>query len=115
MRVITLYKTPSPGISIKSGEYYELSLDSPDGSGFVLSEFHGNWDATKEAEPRKGPPAPHGPTTSYDSLEAGELAFDKQRIFRAKEGFMHGFIPTFDAKTMQQVAAYEFVDADAEL
>jgi hypothetical protein len=40
MRFITLYKTPSPGLSIASGHFYELALyDNPD--GFVLKEYHG--------------------------------------------------------------------------
>jgi hypothetical protein len=47
MRVLTLYKTPSPGISIKSGEFYELAPNDPDGRGFTLNEFHGNWDGVK--------------------------------------------------------------------
>jgi hypothetical protein len=54
MSVLTLYKTPSPGISIKSGEYFELALDNPDGRGFILREFHGNWDGVKgKKSPRR--------------------------------------------------------------
>jgi hypothetical protein len=86
LRLVALYKTPSPGISVKSGEYYQLVLGNPVGDAFILTEYHGNWDEVE------GDPAPgytRTPVGQYPSSEAGNAAFEKQKVFRAKQGFMH--------------------------
>jgi hypothetical protein len=113
MRPITLYKTPSPGISIKSGEYYELTLDDPDGRGFILTEFHGNWDGVKGAKAPGGSSEILSPPGGYASLEEGNAAFDERKVFRAKQGFMHGLIPIHNPDMKGDI--YEFVDVGEEI
>jgi hypothetical protein len=111
MRRITLYKTPSPGTSIKSGEFYEIALDDREGD-FILKEYHGNWD---EVEGRSIPGTSFKMAGRYDSLEKANAAFDRQKVIRAKEGFMHGFVPTFNEVTLAQDGIYEFVDPSTEI
>jgi hypothetical protein len=112
MRLVTLYKTPSPGTSIKSGEYYELALDNPDGGDFILKEYHGNWD---EVQGRTIPGSTGIPIGHYPSSEEGNAAFDKQKLFRAKQGFQHSLRPIFNPQTLAQEGIYEFVDVGEEI
>ncbi len=110
MRPITLYKTPSSGISIKSGEFYELTLDSPDGGDFILKEYHGNWDGVQGATIPGSTSIPIG---HYPSLEEGNAAFDQRKLFRAKQGFIHGLIPIHNPD--MEAVTYEFVDVGEEI
>jgi hypothetical protein len=110
MRVLTLYKTPSPGTSIKSGEFYELALDDRD--GFILKEYHGHWD---EVDGKSIPGSSFKLLGRYASSEEGNAAFEKQKVFRAKEGFQHGLIPIFNPVTLAQDGIYEFVDVGTEI
>jgi hypothetical protein len=115
MSVVTLYKTPSPGISIKSGEYYSLALDNPDGRGFILKEFHGNWDGVEGDKVPGGSSEILSPPGGYPSLEEGDAAFEERKVFRAKQGFLHGIRPTFNPVTLTQDGIYEFVDVGEEI
>jgi hypothetical protein len=47
-------------------------------------------------------------------LEEGNAAFDERKVFRAKQGFVHGLIPTFNPVTMTRSGFYEFVDVGTE-
>jgi hypothetical protein len=102
-RLVTLYKTPSPGLSLKSGEYYELALGQPPSDTFVLKEYHGYWD---ELERRPAPGHTVALIGHYRSLEEGNAAFEKQKLFRAKQGFMHGLRPGYHPSE----PIYEFVE-----
>jgi hypothetical protein len=104
-RQVTLYKTRSPGLSIKSGEYYQLILRKPADGDFVLTEHHGNWDS------ETGDRAPGHTSTVVDhylSLEEGNAAFEKRKEFRAAQGYIHGQKPDYDPKK----AIEEFVEVD---
>jgi hypothetical protein len=116
MSVVTLYKTPSPGISIKSGEYYEIALlDNPKGAGFILTEFHGNWDGAKGKKAPGGSSEILSPPGGYPSLEKGTAAFDERKVFRAKQGFLHGLTPIFNPEMLTPGEIYEFVDVGEEI
>lgn len=113
MSVITLYKTPSPGISIKSGEYYEIALlDNPNGGGFILKEFHGNWDGVRGMKAPGGSSEILSPPGGFPSTEAGDAAFEERKVFRAKQGFLHGLIPIFSPEMRGEI--YVFVDVGTE-
>jgi len=94
MRLVTLYKTSSPGVSIKSGEYYQLALDNPDGRGFILKESQGNCDGVKGEKVPGGSSEILSPPDGYPSSEEGNAAFNERKIFRARQGFLHGLIPS---------------------
>jgi hypothetical protein len=115
MRVVTLYKTPSPGISIKSGEFYELALGNEEGRGLTLREFHGNWDGVKGRSVPGASGEVISPPGGYASLEEGNAAFDERKVFRARQGFLHGLVPTFNPTTKTQGGFYEFVDPGTEI
>ncbi len=90
--VITLYKTPSPGTSLKAGEYWEIALTPTSDGRFVLREFHENWDETAENHRRDSPPVPAEEPRYFDSIEEGETAWEAQKRVRARQGFMHGWV-----------------------
>ena len=113
MSVLTLYKTPSPGTSIKSGEYYEIALLSdPNGSGLILKEFHGHWDAVRGEKAPGGSSEILSPPGGYPSLEEGEAAFEERKMFRARQGFLHGLIPIFSPERQGEI--YVFVEVGEE-
>jgi hypothetical protein len=89
-RQVTLYKTRSPGLSIKSGEYYQLILRKPADGDFVLTEHHGNWDS------ETGDRAPGHTSTVVD------------HYLSLEEGYIHGQKPDYDPKK----AIEEFVEVD---
>jgi hypothetical protein len=108
--VITLYKTPSPGTSPKAGEYWEIALIATADGRFQLSEYHGNWDETAEPHRRVSPPVPTGETRYFDSVAGGEKAWEAQKRLRARQGFMHGWVPSFDpTHDMRPNPVYELV------
>jgi hypothetical protein len=113
MRVLTLYKNPSPGLSIKSGEYYELALwDDPADGGFAVKEFHGNWDGlAQDIVPGSSSVVILSPEGGYPSIEEAEAAFDKQKMIRARQGFLHGLRPGYHPSE----PIYEFVDVDEKI
>jgi hypothetical protein len=116
MRLVTLYKTPSPGTSIKSGEYYEIAFDdNPNGRGFILKEFHGHWDAVKGEKAPGGSSEILSPPGGYPSSEEGDAAFDERKMFRAKQGFLHGLIPIFNPEMLTPGEIYVFVDVGEEI
>jgi len=81
MRLVTLYKTSSPGVSIKSGEYYQLALDNPDGRGFILKESHGNWDGVKGEKVPGGSSEILSPPDGYLSSEEATLPSTSGKCF----------------------------------
>ena len=115
MSVVTLYKTPSPGTSLKSGEYYEIALDNPNGRDFILKEFHGHWDAVRGEKAPGSSSEILSPPDGYPSPAEGDAAFDERKLFRAKQGFLHGLTPIFNPVTLTQGEIYEFVDVSEEI
>jgi hypothetical protein len=100
MRLVTLYKTSSPGVSIKSGEYdarheyYQLALDNPDGRGFILKESHGNWDGVKGEKVPGGSSEILSPPDGYLSSEEGKRCLQRAENVSSETGFLHGLIPS---------------------
>lgn len=108
--VLTLYKTPSPGLSIKSGEYYELALlDDKDNGGFVLKEFHGFWN---EIERKPEPDSTSNIVGRYQSYNEGEAAFEKQKMLRAGQGFYHSLTLSFNTSTQMPEEIYRFIEVE---
>jgi hypothetical protein len=109
-------QTPSPGTSIKSDEYYEIALlGDSNGRGFILKEFHGHWDAVKGKSTPGGSSEVLSPPGGYASSEEGDAAFDERKLFRAKQGFLHGLIPIFNPEMLTPGEIYEFVDVGEEI
>jgi hypothetical protein len=93
----TLYKTNTPKPSNATEQYFELSLgeQTVDGQlGYFVRETHGWWDeATKRIvrvqytlSPRAG----------FASVEEASDRYNRQRIERARRGFMHSFTPRWE-------------------
>ena len=87
MRLVTLYKTSSPGVSIKSGEYYQLALDNPDGRGFILKESHGNCDGVKGEKVPGGSSEILSPPDGYLSSEEGKRCLQRAENISSETGF----------------------------
>jgi hypothetical protein len=111
MRVETLYKTATPGMSVKSGEYYSLSLDNSTGKAFLLKELHGAWDDIKQKN-NVEPSVMLSPADGYASLQEAEAAFEQRKLHRAKQGFQHCFIRSFSPEISMPSEIYQFLDAD---
>ena len=107
IRQTALYKTPSPGTSLKSGEFYQLVLERSSEGLFTLTERHGNWD---ECEGQPVPGYTRDAIGQYPSSEEGNAAFEKRKVLRAKEGFMHSLRPGGDDPRQD---IYELVDLDS--
>jgi hypothetical protein len=113
LKIITLYRTPSPGTSVKSGEYWEIALTATKDGQYKLAEYHGFWDETAEHTRRDAPPAPTGEPRFFDSSDAGMTAWEAQKKVRARLGFMHGLVPDFNPMNPpNHLGIYEFVSGE---
>ena len=112
MQVQTLYKTPTPGTSVKSGEYYSLSFGDRDGRGrYEFKETHGNWN---EVEGKTGK------DTCTVTRKKPMRPWPKQRLplrnedsFEQNKAFSMASHQTSHQSHLKCGLANEFIDAEA--
>lgn len=95
----TLYKTKTPKPTSWRQEFFELSLgeQTVDGQlGYFVREMHCWWDGAANnstlrvqytLSPREG----------FATIEEAQARYQSQRMERARRGFVHSFIPCYDA------------------
>jgi hypothetical protein len=94
----TLYRTNMPKPSNASEQYFELSWgeQTVDGRrGYFVRETHCWWgEATKRIVRVQYTLSPR---TGFATVEEATDRYNRQRIERARRGFMHSFTPRWDA------------------
>ncbi len=94
--VETLYKTNKP--SNVTEPYFELSLgeQTVDGQiGYFVRETHCWWDGASKRVVQVQYTL--SPRAGFATVEEASERYHRQRIERARRGFMHSFIPRWEA------------------
>lgn len=94
----TLYKTNPPKLSSATEQYFELSLgeQTVDGQlGYFVRETHCWWDASAQRTIRVQYTL--SPRAGFATVEEASERYNQQRIVRARRGFVHSFIPRYEA------------------
>jgi hypothetical protein len=94
----TLYRTKTPKPSCATEQYFELSLgeQTVDGQlGYFVRETHCWWDTVAQNTVRVQYTL--SPRVGFATLEEAHERYRVQRMERARRGFVHSYIPRFDA------------------
>lgn len=111
----TLYKTKNPEASAGVEQYFELAMgeETVDGQlGYFVRETHCWWDAVAKRTVRvQYTLSPRGGFATED--EAHER-FKLQRTSRAQRGFVHCFVPRYEATKKSQYVRIEISKPEAK-
>jgi hypothetical protein len=94
----TLYKTKTPKPTPWRQEFFELSLgeQTVDGQlGYFVRETHCWWDGAADRTLRVQYTL--SPREGFATIEEAQARYQLQRTERARRGFVHSFIPCYDA------------------
>jgi hypothetical protein len=94
----TLYKTNTPKPASPTEQYFELSLgeQTVDGQlGYFVRETHCWWDETTKRMVRVQYTL--SPRAGFATVEEASDRYNRQRTERARRGFMHSFVPRYEA------------------
>jgi hypothetical protein len=113
--VETLYKTKIPEPAIWRQEFFELSLGEQTVGGqlgYFVRETQCWWDSVANRTVRVQYTL--SPREGFATIEEAQARYQLQRLNRARRGFVHSFIPGYDATRKSKYVLIEIVPQAAE-
>lgn len=111
----TLYRTKTLQPTAWRQEFFELSLgeQTVDGQpGFYVRETHCWWDGS--ANPALRVQYTLSPREGFATSEEAHARYQSQKLERARRGFVHSFVPCYDATKKNKYVLIEIPAQAAE-